>query len=62
MEAQSLDKKWVVPFVATLFGMMALQISSWVLRLCFRTFKTRSACPILKWDFSREFTDCWQSF
>lgn len=28
MEAQTPDKKWVVPFVATLFGMMALQISS----------------------------------
>src|SRR5271169_6949493 len=28
MEAQTPDKKWVVPFVAALFGMMALQISS----------------------------------
>ncbi len=28
MEAQTPDRKWVVPFVATLFGMMALQISS----------------------------------
>ncbi len=28
MEAQTPAKEWVVPFVATLFGMMALQISS----------------------------------
>ena len=28
MEAQTPNRKWVVPFVATLFGMMALQISS----------------------------------
>jgi predicted MFS family arabinose efflux permease len=28
MEAQPPSRKWVVPFVATLFGMMALQISS----------------------------------
>ena len=28
MEAQTPGKEWVVPFVATLFGMMALQISS----------------------------------
>jgi predicted MFS family arabinose efflux permease len=28
MEAQTPDKKWVIPFAATLFGMIALQISS----------------------------------